>query len=134
MRNQIPNDNIASGTSEKSIYKGGINIIIYIGVGMWLLFTILCLVIYHKFFNIVIYFDFGAAFWTEIASAAMIGGILLFLTICFWWLVDIIIAIAAIILIVKSDSNGVRIFTGICALALGFAIFYLATNVTGAWF
>lgn len=108
------------------------NMIIGLMVVIWILYTVLCLVIYHKIFNLVIYFDFGKAFFAEIGSACAIGAILLGLTMYFWWVVDIIIAISALVLFIKCNSNVARVFTAIGAIALGVAIFYMGISLHAA--
>lgn len=93
----------------------------------WIVYIILCLIIYHKLFNVV-YFDFGKGFFGEIISASIAGLALLGLTIYFWWVVDIIIALIALGLIGKCKSNGGRVFVVICAIALGVSVFYMGTT------
>ena len=50
----------------------------------------------------------------------------------FWWVADIIIAISALVLFIKCNSNVARVFTAIGAIALGVAIFYMGISLHAA--
>ena len=99
----------------------------YMLSGIFIVYTILCFVVYHKAFEVV-YFDLGKGCLSEIFWCSVVGAILTELTVILWWVTDIIIGIVAISCIRKCKSGSSKVFVVLFALALAFMVFYLGTE------
>lgn len=91
-----------------------------------IVYTILCLVIYHKIFD-VYYFDLGRGCATELFVSFGIAAMLTGLTLYVWWLVLILVIIAALFLIRKTNNTTGRVTIIIITVIL--SIILIASGV-----
>lgn len=99
----------------------GVMVVLFIG------YTIAVWVVYHKIFDVV-YFDLKAGLGKELFGSIVGGLILSTLTLTFWWVVDIIIAIIAIIFAVKLKKPEVKITAVVLAIVI--AVLISATGIS----
>ncbi len=87
------------------------------GIILWIIFSVAIFVLYHKVFDVV-YLDLSQGLMREIIIVAFAGAILTGVTVTFWWLSDIIIVMAAVLLRGKCKTAGARNMLTIGAVAL----------------
>lgn len=90
-----------------------LSVILLLGV----IYAIACFVLYHKVFT-VWYFDLKMGIWREIIVCMLIGVALSGLTLYFWWIVCIILIIAAFLISSKSESHSMKQFIWIAFFIL----------------
>lgn len=73
-------------------------------IGMWIVYAILGLVLYHKIFT-VYYGNLFNGLLGELVSAAFFGFIMSFLTLHFWKIAIIILLIVGLILAAKAQEG-----------------------------
>lgn len=88
---------------------------------LFLIFTIVSFVIYHKIFNMVIYFGKGGIL-REVIGCFLSGIILTTITLYFWKIVLVIIILVALVGIAKYKDLTIRVLIGVLAVFLGIVI------------
>lgn len=100
----------------------------YGGIGVLLIvFTIVAWVTYHKIFDIV-YFDLSKGLGKEFIGSLLAGCVLTALTVTYWWIADIIIAIIALCWIVSKGSTAKKVAVALIAVIL--AVFVSVTGIS----
>ena len=91
---------------------------------LWIAFTILTLILYHKVFT-VYYFDLGAGLLKEIFFSAIIGALLAGLTLMFSTPVAIIIVIIGFLVSRKPENPSTRKFVLVLFIVMAGVIFFV---------
>lgn len=90
-------------------------------------FAIVAWVTYHKIFDIV-YFDLSKGLGKELIGSLVAGLVLTCLTLMYWWITDIIIAIIALFWIASKGSTAKKVAVALIAVIL--AVFVSVTAIS----